>query len=123
MAILYNNISIAAPLAYVWAVLSDLEALEKYDPTVARSEVISEIKTGTGSSRKVHMADGKNWFEEIITEWQPNQELEIRLTNCTFPIKRLRHSYRLTEDDGNTVVYQVMDYQVKYGIPGKILDS
>ncbi|HXS36212.1 MAG TPA: SRPBCC family protein [Flavipsychrobacter sp.] len=122
MTTLKNEIAINAPVDKIWAVLSDLALLEKYDPTVLKSELISVEKSGIGAKRKVYMKDGKNWFEEKITIWQPNQTLTIQLTNCTFPIKGLRHSYSFSSSGDNTIVKQVMEYEVKFGLLGKLMN-
>ncbi len=123
MTKLYNEIRINAPVGEIWSVLSDLEALEKYDPTVLRSELIPGARTGLGAKRKVHMKDGKNWFEEKVTEWRPGEALVIQLTDCTFPIKGLKHSYSFSQVGGGTVVKQVMEYEVKFGLLGRLMDS
>ncbi len=122
MTILKNEIAINAPVEKIWSVLSDLAVLEKYDPTVLKSELISIEKSGMGAKRKVYMKDGKNWFEEKITIWQPNQALTIQLTNCTFPINGLKHSYSFSSTSNSTVVRQVMEYDVRFGLFGKLMD-
>ena len=122
MATLKNEIVIKAPVEKIWAVLSDLPLLEKYDPTVLKSELVSTEASGIGAKRKVYMKDGKNWFEEKVTLWQPNEALTIRLTNCTFPINGLQHSYSFSSIGNNTTVRQVMIYDVKFGVLGKIMD-
>ena len=67
MGKLINEIIINAPLEKIWSVLTDLELLNKTDPTVKKATVISENKTGLNAKRKVLMQDGKNWFDEKIT--------------------------------------------------------
>ena len=64
MATINNEIIINASLDKVWNILTDLELLDKYDPTVKKSTLISADKTGIGAKRKVNMLDGKNWFDE-----------------------------------------------------------
>jgi ribosome-associated toxin RatA of RatAB toxin-antitoxin module len=123
MATLHNEITINATIDKIWNILTDLECLEKYDPTVKKSTLISSEKSGLGAQRKVDMLDGKNWFEEKITVWRPNEALTYQLTNCSFPIKGLQHSYSFQQMDGQTKVKQVMVYTVKFGLFGKLLDG
>ncbi len=122
MATIQNDIIIDAPVDRIWNVLTNLEQLEKYDPTVKKSKLISPEKTGTGAKRKVYMADGKNWFEEKITIFQPNKALTFQLTDCSFPIKGLQHSYSFEKIGSQTKVTQVMEYTVKFGFLGKLMD-
>jgi len=123
MTIIRNEITINAPVEKIWGVLANLELLEKYDPTVKGSTLISSEKTGLGAKRKVLMQDGKNWFDEKITIFEPNQSLNIQLTECSFPIKGLNHSYSFEKFGSQTKVKQVMEYTVKFGLLGKLLDG
>lgn len=122
MTTLYNEITIDAPIEKVWASLSDIEELEKYDPTVTRSRALTQTKFGLGAARKVDMKDGKNWFEEKVTKWVPNEALTYELTACSFPMHRLSHTYSFEPDGGRIKVKQVMVYQVKFGWLGQVLD-
>ena len=123
MAIIYNEIIIAAPIEKIWEALSNIEELEKYDPTVKRSRALTPAGSGIGAIRKVDMKDGKNWFEEKITIWKQNEALTYELTACSFPVQQLKHSYRFEQLGCQTKVRQVMEYKVKYGLIGKILDA
>src|SRR5258707_2043983 len=122
MATLYNEIIIDAPIGKVWEALSNIEELEQYDPTVKRSRALSPATSGIDAIRKVDMKDGKNWFEEKVTVWKPNEALTYELTVCSFPVQQLKHSYRFEQIGHQTRVKQVMEYEVKYGLIGKILD-
>src|SRR5882762_4528168 len=102
MATIHNEVTINAPVERIWSNLTDLELLEKYDPTVKKSTLISIEKSGIGAKRKVDMLDGKNWFEEKITAFKPNQTLCYELTACSFPVQNLRHSYSFEKVGGQT---------------------
>lgn len=123
MATLNNEITINAPLEKIWEALSVVENLEKFDPTVKKSVAITDITYGLNAQRKVDMLDGKNWFVEKITEYKPNEYLKYQLTDCSFPIRGLTHSYTFEKNGSRTRVKQVMQYTVKFGILGKLLDG
>src|SRR5436189_1756498 len=93
MATIWNEIVINAPIEKIWQALTEIDWLEKYDPTVKKSTTLTIIKKGIGAKRKVEMLDGKNWFEERVTEFRVNEALTFELTACTFPIHALKHSY------------------------------
>lgn len=122
MTTLYNEITINAPVERIWNALSNIEELEKYDPTVKKSTAVSQMKSGTGAKRKVDMKDGKNWFDEQCTVWKPNEALTYELTACSFPVHTLKHSYSFEKVNNQIKVKQVMEYQIKFGFFGKILD-
>jgi len=123
MTTLYNEIIIDAPIDKIWKALSNIEELEKYDPTVKQSRALSQATSGIDATRKVDMKDGKNWFEEKVTVWKPNEALTYELTACSFPVQQLKHSYRFEQIGHQTRVKQVMEYRVKFGLIGKILDT
>ena len=123
MATIHNEIAVNASLDKVWAVLTDLELLDKYDPTVMKSTLISAEKNGIGAKRRVDMLDGKNWFEENVSVFKPNEALTYELTACSFPIHQLKHSYSFEKAGDQTRVKQVMEYTVKFGLFGKLLDG
>jgi ribosome-associated toxin RatA of RatAB toxin-antitoxin module len=123
MATIHNEIIVNASLDKVWGILTDLELLDKYDPTVRKSTLVSTENKGIGAKRKVDMIDGKNWFEEKVAVFKPNEALTYELTACSFPIHRLKHSYSFEKAGDHTRVKQVMEYTVKFGLFGKLLDS
>ncbi len=69
------------------------------------------------------MKDGKHWFKEKVIEFEPGERLAFELTACNFPIKRLTHAYSFSEADGETTVTQVMRYEPKFGLLGKLIDA
>lgn len=122
MTTLYNEITIDVPVQKVWDILSSVEKLEKYDPTVKSTVALSQSKQGVGAIRRVTMVDGKNWFEEEVTESSPYENLVFELTSCSFPVHNLKHSYSFEQLGEKTKVKQVMNYLTKYGVFGMLLD-
>ncbi|MBI1767072.1 MAG: SRPBCC family protein [Bacteroidetes bacterium] len=122
MGTIHNEILIQAPVEKIWGVLASPELLDKYDPTVRKSSLISNERTSLGAKRRVEMLDGKNWFEEKITECKPNEALTYELTACSFPVHKLKHSYTFQKLGGQTKVSQIMEYTVKFGLIGRLLD-
>lgn len=123
MTTLHNEITINAPIEKIWDALSNIDVLDKYDPTVKKSTAVSTTKSGIGAKRKVDMLDGKNWFEEQCTVWDSNKALTYELTACSFPVNKLKHSYTFEKIGTQTKVKQIMEYQIKFGFFGKILDA
>jgi hypothetical protein len=67
MGKLINDVTISTSTDKIWSILTDLELLDKTDPTVKKATLISENKTGLNAKRKVLMQDGKNWFINLLT--------------------------------------------------------
>lgn len=123
MAIIHNEIIIDAPLNKIWEALTVIDLLDKYDPTVKKSTSLTTAKSGIGAKRKVEMIDGKNWFEESVTEFKEHETLTYELTACSFPIHKLKHVYSFEKIESQTKVKQMMSYTVKFGWLGRLLDT
>jgi ligand-binding SRPBCC domain-containing protein len=121
MTVLENEIRIDAPPAKVWRVLAALDELDRYDPGVARSEIVTPSRDGPGSARRCDLKPG-GWFKEKVADWQPNETLSFELVECSLPVRRLKHSYTLTADGAGTLVRQRMEYELKFGPMGKLMD-
>ncbi len=122
MTVLEVSIEIAAPPARVWELLGTLDALERYDPGIVRSKVTSTERTGLGATRQCDLKPG-GWFRERVTAWEPERSLGFELFECTLPVKRLRHHYVLTPIGGGTRVEQRMEYRLKFGPLGVLMDA
>lgn len=122
MTVLENAIPIDATPEKVWSVLASLDALAEYDPGVSKVEIVSVTRQGLGAERRCDLRPG-GWFKERVTDWRPNEALSFELYACTLPLRRLRHSYRLTSEGGATLVRQRMEYELKLGPLGKLIDA
>jgi ligand-binding SRPBCC domain-containing protein len=122
MTVLTNRITIAAARPAVWQTLTTLDLLDRYDPGVRSSRVVSEQASGLGAERRCELRPA-GWFVERVVAWQPEQVLAFELVTCSLPVAHLRHDYTLTEQDGSTVVTQVMTYELTYGPVGRLLDA
>jgi carbon monoxide dehydrogenase subunit G len=116
MATIHNEITVNASIDKVWSMLTDLELLGQYDSTVKKSTLVSSEKT-------VLMLDGKNWFDEKVTVFKTNEALTYQLTDCSFPIAGVKHSNSFEKVANQTKVKQIMEYSVKFGLLGKLLNS
>src|SRR5258706_3635520 len=114
MTVLENSIRIQATPDEVWSVLGALETLGEYDPGVVRSALLPGAARGVGASRQCDLAPG-GWFRERVVEWSPASSIAFELTECTLPVKTLKHRYELRADGNETVVSQRMEYELKLG--------
>jgi ligand-binding SRPBCC domain-containing protein len=122
VTVLENSIRISAPPERVWAALAALDQLHHYDPGVKKAMIVSTVREGVGAERQCDLAPG-GWFKEKVTEWEPGQALAFDLFDCTLPVRRLRHSYTFAREGDATLVTQRMEYILKFGILGKLMDA
>lgn len=122
MTVLESSIEIAVSRARVWELLGTLDALERYDPGVTRSTIMSRERTGVGATRQCDLKPG-GWFRERVTTWEPERAVGFELYECTLPVRRLKHDYVLTSIAGGTRVQQRMEYRLKFGPLGLLMDA
>ncbi len=122
MTVLENKIHIDAPPEKVWSVLASLDALDRYDPVVVKAQIISPERDGPGSARRCDVKP-KGYFKERVADWKPHEALSFELFECTLPVRRLKHSYTLIPDGSGTTVLQRMEYELKFGPLGKLMDA
>ena len=122
MATITNDINIAADPQQVWAVVADLEALDRYDPVVPRSSIVGTKRDGSGASRRCDTASG-GYFVESVSVWEPPRDLAFTISECSQPMKSLTHTYRLIPDNGGTLISQVMRYTMRFGVVGALMDT
>src|SRR3954447_9101654 len=109
MTVLETSIRIDAPPDKVWSVLASLDALERYDPGVSKSAIITPTREGPGAARRCDLSPG-GWFKERVVHFQPNESLSFELFECTLPVRQLKHSYTLVHEGSATIVHQGMEY-------------
>ena len=122
MTVLENSICINAAAEKVWSVLASLDALDQYDPGIRKSEIISPSKDGLGAARRCELTPG-GWLKERVADWKPRDSIAFELFECTLPVRRLKHTYTLTAEGGATLVRQRMEYELKFGPIGTLMDA
>lgn len=122
MTTINNAIEIKATPEQVWAVLADLDRLAEYDPVVTESVVIGESREGVGARRRCDARQGR-FFVEDVTTWEPPSQLQFTIVECNLPTRNLTHTYTLEPTTTGTRVTQVMAYDMRFGVIGRLLDG
>ena len=121
MTTVNNAVEINATPERVWAVLADLDRLADYDPVVTKSVVISEFHQGVGARRRCDAHQGR-FFVEDVTTWEPPSRLQFTIVECNLPTRNLTHTYTLEPTPSGTRVTQMMAYEMRFGVLGRLLD-
>ena len=121
MSLLQHEVRIAASVERVWAALADLEAVQEYNPTVKDARYTSTHREGVGVSRRCDLIP-KGWVTERVTAWEPKAALALELCEHQWPVEFMRWRTELTSDGNGTRVQQRLEYQVKFGLLGALLD-
>lgn len=107
-----TEIAIAAPQAEVWAVLSDLEAAERYDAFIERAFYVSETRSGIGATRQCDLPDGSSIQERVIA-WDEGNGYEIEASDDptgAFPLVHQRVRFELESLNDGTRVRMTFSY-------------
>jgi ribosome-associated toxin RatA of RatAB toxin-antitoxin module len=121
MTTLHHEVRINAAPEKVWSVLADLEAVQYYNPLIAQTRYISVSREGVGASRHCDFKP-KGFSKERVTDWVPNRLLGMEVVESSFPMAFTRWKTQLTEDGKGTLVTQDLEYEVKFGLLGKLMN-
>ena len=114
--------TINAPVAQVWAALSDIGSIYQWNPGVVASHTTTEQTEGVGACR--HCDLGKaGYLDESVVKWVENEALTMRINGTNMPFRSADIRFTLQPQGDQTVVTCSPIYTLKYGPIGKLLDA
>lgn len=122
MTTLHHEIQVNAPISRVWQTLANLEEVAKYNPLVKHTDNVGEKRACLGAERHCDFKDGGFSNERVIT-FKPEQVIGIEIVKSSWPLVFCRWYTHLESKNGGTFVSQDLEYQVKFGIVGKLMDA
>ena len=122
MATFAVDITIDTPVQEVWQVLSDIGNIHRWNPGVFNSYLTGDQTEGVGTSRTCDLGHN-NYLDEKVVAWIVNEQLTMRVvgTNLAFNYADIR--FTLVPERRSTRVIVSPDYQLKYGLFGRLLDA
>lgn len=121
MTIIHHEVAAACAPERVWALLSDLEAVQRYNPGVRRAAIEGAQRTGVGARRSCDLVP-KGRVVERVTHWDEGRAVGLELDEHDWPVAFMRWVTRVEPQGGGTRITQSLEYQVKFGPIGWILD-
>jgi hypothetical protein len=109
------------PPRNVWALLSDLTAVERYNPTVRVAAVEGAQRSGVGAMRACELRPKGRVVERVI-HWEDGRAVGLEVAESDWPIHFMRWITRLEGDGQTTRITQDLEYRVKLGPLGWLLD-
>jgi ligand-binding SRPBCC domain-containing protein len=122
MTTIYYEIEAACPPESVWAVLADLEAVQHYNPTVQTAAVRGPRRTGVGAERVCDLLP-KGRVVERVTLWESGQAVGLEVAESDWPIRFMNWVTRIEPKGGGTLITQNLEYALKFGPVGWLLDK
>ena len=117
-----QEIQIDAPVNKVWETLADIGTIYRWNPGVIESHTTSTGIEGLGATRYCDLG-GKNFLDEEVVAWKPNEQLTMRITDTNMPFAHADIRFYLRPEDSGTHVTVSPEYKLKYGIIGTLLDK
>jgi hypothetical protein len=121
MTTIQHDVRAACPPERVWALLSDLEAVQRYNPGVRRAAIEGPQRSGVGARRSCELAP-RGRVVERVTQWEPGRAVGLEVAESDWPIHFMRWVTRIEPIDGGTRLTQSLEYRVKLGPLGWLLD-
>jgi uncharacterized protein YndB with AHSA1/START domain len=112
---------IEAPVTDVWQALGEIGDIYRWNPGVQASHTTSKQEAGLGATRYCDLG-GKNFLDEEVVLWQPNEKLTMRITGTNLPFATADIRFTLRPENEGTVVTVSPLYKLKYGVMGELLD-
>ena len=122
MTELNHQIKINAPAEKVFNVLADLEAVQHYNPGVVSAKYISDIRRSVGAERECDLGkDGK--IKERVTAYKEGDSISMEMYSHNWPLEFMKWETHVQSSSDGTIVSQNMQYKMKFGIFGALLDQ
>jgi hypothetical protein len=121
MTTIQHEVFAACPPERLWALLADLAAVQQYNPGVRHAAVEGPQRTGVGARRSCDLRP-KGRVIERVTHWEDGRALGLEVAQSDWPIHFMRWVTRIEPHARGTRITQALEYQVKFGPIGWLLD-
>lgn len=122
MTRIVSHVSIDAPREQVWEVLADLGGIYKWNPGVSQSHATSEQGRGEGATRHCDLQNPTGYLEERAFDWREGESYKIDVYDGSLPIHKNTVEFAVSPNGAGTRVTAIVDYQLKYGPLGVLMD-
>jgi hypothetical protein len=118
------KIKIDASPERIWKILSDFGGIQNYNPYIVQAFLTSHEKTGVGMVRHCELAPWGMVVEQVV-EWNEGSDytLEVVKGSGQQPFKYSRVKIGLIPASGSTEVFITMDYLLRFGPIGEVMDA
>jgi len=106
----------------VWALLGDLEAVKRYNHTVKSVVIKGDQRAGVGAARVCELLPSGRVVERV-THWEKESALGLEVSESDWPIHFMRWVTHLAPDASGTRITQELEYRMKLGPLGWLLDK
>lgn len=121
MRSLTERVDIEAPEPAVWGVLNDFGGVDRWAPFLRSSSLVGELERGVGSYRVMRHFWGFR-LEESVVEWKDHVGYTFEVLVVPYPIAGVRESWSLQVGNPHVTVTSTVNYGMRLGWLGAVLD-
>jgi hypothetical protein len=122
MTTIHHRFESKASPEQLWRSLSDLALVETYNPTVKAARLQGGQREGVGTIRVCDL-NPKGKVAERVTVWEPGKAVGLEIIESDWPITRMQWVTRIDAQGAGSVLSQQLDYDMKFGPLGRLLNS
>ena len=125
MTTITREVLINASKQHVWDVLADFGNVSRTSPTISKSYLTSDETIGLGTTRHCDLTMMGAQLEERIVGWQEGELLQIDIYEWkNMPgIKAMSAEFKVQEEGSQTRLQATMNYELKWGVMGNMMDA
>lgn len=121
MRSLRERIDIRASRDSVWRVLNDFGGVADWAPYLRRSSLVGDLERGVGSYRVLRHFWGFR-IEESVVEWKDHEGYTFEVVVVPSPMSNVRESWSLETGNPHVTVTSTVEYDMRLGWIGAVLD-
>ena len=106
----------------LWNALSDLTAVQHYNPTIASARLMTGSSMGIGATRWCDLKPKGRVVERVI-HWEDGAAIGLEVAESDWPMRSMRWVTRISPEEGGARVTQHLDYEMKFGLLGMVLNA
>ncbi len=115
--------NLSSPPAAAWTAIADVTKVANWHPKVDRVDLLSESATGLGAARRCNFYDGTSVVERV-TDVADGRRVKLELSEFSMPLAHATVEVEITPTaSGGTQATFVLDYAMKFGVFGKLMDA
>jgi hypothetical protein len=121
MTVIRHEVQARCAPARIWSLLADLEAVQQYNPGVRAARIQGDKRMGIGAVRVCELLP-KGRVLERVTHWEEGHVLGLEVAESAWPIHFMRWITRVEPNHHGSRITQELEYRVKFGPIGWLLD-
>ena len=121
MRTIVQSENVRASCQSTWSALADFGDVAAWAPYMRISHVIGEQESGIGTRRAMQHEFGFR-FEEEVTAWIEGEGYDFDVLKAPWPMQDVSESWRIEAMDGEVAVTTRVQYGMKLGPLGALLD-